>query len=71
MVGDRLDRDVLGARRAGIFAVWLNRGATPSGSVLSGDHRAEADGDAAGEGAPDAVIAALDALPGVLRLSPP
>jgi putative hydrolase of the HAD superfamily len=74
MVGDRLDRDVLGARRAGIFAVWLNRGGTPSGSVLSGDHRAEADGDAAGgaagEGAPDAVVATLDALPGVLRLSP-
>ena len=29
MVGDTLDRDVLGARRAGIRALWLNRSGAP------------------------------------------
>ena len=51
MIGDTLDRDVLGARRAAIRAIWLNR---------TGAARPEAPADA--HGLPDAEISGLDQL---------
>lgn len=54
MVGDTRDRDVLGARRTGIRAIWLNR----SGATLPNDADPLA--------TPDAEIAGLDQLAALL-----
>jgi putative hydrolase of the HAD superfamily len=51
MVGDSPERDVAGARAAGLAAVWINR----TGRLL-----------AAGEPRPDATIRALDELEALL-----
>jgi len=51
MVGDNLNRDVQGARRAGLKAVWINR----SGADLPPDIQ------------PDATIQTLDDLPALTR----
>jgi FMN phosphatase YigB (HAD superfamily) len=55
MVGDTLGADILGARNAGIYAVWITRRAD------SPANRAHADTIR-----PDATIAALSELPGLL-----
>ena len=54
MVGDSLARDIVGARRAGVKAVWVNR---------SGAGR----GDPPAEAVPDVEIASLRELPDVLE----
>ena len=51
-VGDSLEADVAGAKAAGMAAVWLNR----DGRAVSGDHE------------PDAEIATLAELPGLLGI---
>ncbi len=60
MVGDTLGADILGARNAGLFSIWIRRrGDTPA-------NRAHADTIQ-----PDAVIDRLSDLPGLLdRLTP-
>lgn len=54
-VGDRLDNDVIGARAAGLTAVWLRRGPW---AVLQEERY--------GDGGADAVIDSLAELPGLL-----
>ena len=51
-VGDSLEADVAGAKAAGMAEVWLNR----DGRAVSGDHE------------PDAEIATLAELPGLLGI---
>ncbi|MDE2868916.1 MAG: HAD family hydrolase [Chloroflexota bacterium] len=51
MVGDNLSTDIAGALNADVHAIWLNRDATP----FTGDIR------------PDAVVASLYELPGLIR----
>jgi putative hydrolase of the HAD superfamily len=50
MIGNSLPRDVAGAKRAGMRAVWLNRQGDPP----------------EGEAIPDAEIRSLDELPALL-----
>ncbi len=56
MVGDTLGADILGAQNAGLYSIWLTRRADSPGN------RAHADTIH-----PDAQIAGLDELPGLLR----
>jgi len=56
MVGDTLSADILGARKAGLYSIWLTRRAdTPANQAL------------AAEIIPDATIARLSELPGLLK----
>jgi HAD superfamily hydrolase (TIGR01662 family) len=56
MVGDKLGSDVLGAQNAGIASVWLTRRASRSDNLVHEDTIQ-----------PDAMIASLADLPGVLE----
>jgi len=56
MVGDTLGADILGARNAGLFGIWITRRAdTPANSAHSDTIQ------------PDATIASLNELPGLLE----
>ncbi len=57
MVGDTLGADILGARNAGLFSIWVTRHAESAGNRAHRDtiH-------------PDAVIESLKDLPGLLDL---
>ena len=56
MVGDTLSADILGARKAGLYSIWITRRAdTPANQAL------------AAEIIPDVTIATLSELPGVLE----
>jgi len=56
MVGDTLGADILGARNAGLFGIWITRRAdTPANRAHSDTIQ------------PDATIASLDELPGLLE----
>ena len=57
MVGDRLDADIAGAKRAGLFAVWMRH------QPAKGEDRQERPW---GPDAPDAVIRRLGDLPKTL-----
>ena len=59
MVGDTLSADILGARKAGLYSIWIKRRAdTPANQAL------------AAEIFPDATIAKLSELPGLLENLP-
>jgi HAD superfamily hydrolase (TIGR01662 family) len=53
MVGDTLDEDILGANRMGIYSIWISRRAQPP---EEGELKIQ----------PQAVISALDQIPGIL-----
>ena len=56
MVGDTLSADILGARKAGLYSIWITRRAdTPANQAL------------AAEIIPDVTIATLSELPGLLE----
>jgi len=56
MVGDTLNADILGASKAGLYSIWITRRAdTPANQAL------------AAEIIPDATIATLSELPGLLE----
>lgn len=56
MVGDTLGADILGAKNAGIFSIWITRRADNPANQAHLDTIQ-----------PDAQIAALDELPGLLQ----
>jgi putative hydrolase of the HAD superfamily len=56
MVGDRLDRDVLGGRRAGLWTVWVNRTGARGSTSLAGD-----------DATPHAEVVSLESLPELLQ----
>jgi putative hydrolase of the HAD superfamily len=76
MVGNSLVRDVAGARRAGLHALWLDRLGTLPAPSPNGEVSDEwSDGGSRGRGpagggraAPDALIGSLEELAGVLPL---
>jgi FMN phosphatase YigB (HAD superfamily) len=55
MVGDTLGADILGARNAGIFSIWIKRRANTAGNLAHADTIL-----------PDAQIERLSELPGLL-----
>jgi len=56
MVGDTLNADILGANRAGIFSVWINR-RVDTEKLTTAEKKIE----------PEAIISALGELPGLLE----
>jgi putative hydrolase of the HAD superfamily len=64
-VGDRLNTDAIGASRAGLLGIWLNRGRETSGTH-TGDSVAAIAAAIAAEAAGVRVIRSLADLPGVL-----
>lgn len=68
MVGDSLERDVAAARAAGVYAVWLDRGASDARWPLTSDGSARPTGPGT---RPDARVTSLRELPALLAALPP